>query len=226
MIWSEVRKLPRIQLNLGGGGDCHPEPRYEGYVSVDAKSVAPWSVEHDLTQPIPLPDESVERILTEHFIEHVDRAAAGRILADCHRLLKPGGNLRIAVPDYGSPRNRGFRERSFDPNHTDHVTFPTYADMRELVEDSPFREGRFHQYWDGDRFVDGAIDYSLGWVKRTVENDRRNRCDGVARLLERTLRDAAYVVSRGFRVTRNDLRVQRYHPLRMTSIVVDLRKGG
>jgi predicted SAM-dependent methyltransferase len=226
MNWSEVRQLPRIRLNLGGGGDSHPDPRYEGYVSVDFRTSAPWSVEHDLTKPIPLPDGSVERLLSEHFVEHVERDVTARILADAHRLLVPRGFFRIAVPDYGSPRNRPFRERGFDPNHTNHMIFPTYPMLRELVAASPFGDGRFYQYWDGDRFVNGQIDYSLGWVKRTVDNDRRNRCDGLGRLLARTLRDAGFVVSRGFRVTRNDLLTQRYHPLRMTSIVIDLRKGG
>lgn len=98
--------------------------------------------------------------------------------------------------------------------------------MRELVSASPFGTARFYQYWDGERFVNGAIDYSLGWVKRTADHDRRNRCDGFGRLAIRTLRDAGFVISRGFRASRNELLTQRYHPLRMTSIVIDLYKTG
>ena len=226
MNWSEVARLGQVRLNLGGGADCHPDPHYQRYVSVDFEPTTAWSVQHDLTQPIPLPEGSVERILSEHCLEHLDAVTAAKVFAECHRLLVPGGLLRVAVPDYGSPRNRAFRDRGFDPNHTDHKIFPTYPLMRELVSASPFGAGHFYQYWDGERFVHGAIDYSLGWVKRTVEHDRRNRCDGLGRLAVRTLRDAAFLISRGFRASRNELLTQRYHPLRMTSIVIDLRKNG
>jgi len=63
-------------------------------------------------------------IFSEHFFEHlfIDEAAA--LFGECHRLLKPGGVLRIAVPDadlrtYEYPEPVGYpnsRERWHEPD--------------------------------------------------------------------------------------------------------------
>lgn len=226
MNWEDVAAKSPIWLNIGGSGDCHPTPPYEGYVSVDLEPIGEWSVAHDLRTPIPLPDGSVQRILTEHFLEHIEEAEIAAFLADAWRLLEPGGHVRFAVPDYHSPRNRKYRAQGYDPTHTDHVCFPTYETMKGIVDASPFTEVRFYQYWDGETFVDGDIDYSLGYVKRTKDNDKRNFRRGAGKKVLGVLRDGAWMLSRGFMFTRNELSVQRGHPLRMTSIVCDLVKPG
>ncbi len=48
---------------------------------------------------IPHPDGSVDAIYSSHMIEHLDRREARRFLAECRRVLKPEGRLRIVVPD-------------------------------------------------------------------------------------------------------------------------------
>ena len=53
----------------------------------------------DLLRPLPVSDGAVDRVFTEHFIEHVTRVEARRILRDCARALAPGGVLRISTPD-------------------------------------------------------------------------------------------------------------------------------
>lgn len=226
MDWEAVRKLDPIRLNLGGYGDCHPRLHYEGFVAVDLEARDGWTVGHDLMAPFPLPDGGVDRVLSEHCLEHLPPERLPPLLAECHRVLRPGGFMRLAVPDYGSPRNARFREQGFDPHHTDHLSFPLYEDLVALVEASPFRTGRFHQYWSNGAFVDSRIDYSLGWVKRTKDNDPRNRRRGAVEHLGGFLRDAGHVVRSGFRVDRAGLATVRGRPLRMTSIVVDLEKQG
>ncbi len=53
----------------------------------------------DLSRRFPLPDDSVAAIYSSHTFEHLHVDAAERALAECHRILMPGGVLRIAVPD-------------------------------------------------------------------------------------------------------------------------------
>jgi predicted SAM-dependent methyltransferase len=48
---------------------------------------------------IPHESGSVDVVYSSHMIEHLDRWEAGRFLAECRRVLKPGGVLRILVPD-------------------------------------------------------------------------------------------------------------------------------
>jgi predicted SAM-dependent methyltransferase len=56
-------------------------------------------VHHDLTRGLPFPDGCAEAVFSSHFLEHVSRADGRRILGECHRVLAPGGTVRIAVPD-------------------------------------------------------------------------------------------------------------------------------
>jgi len=223
--WDEVSRLERIRLNLGSGEHCHPHPDYLGFVAVDREPRAPWAVRHDLAQPIPLPAGSVERILSEHFLEHVPPATIVAILCECHRLLQPGGLARLAVPDYQHPRWRHWLTVGRDPHRGDHATLTTWPLLRALIAETPFTEVRPAHYWDGDRFVRAPLDYALGFVRRTPDNDPRNRCVGLRQHLGRVARDVGMVVRRGPFVRRVDLDTRRYHPLAVTSVVVDLVKA-
>lgn len=64
--------------DLGGGGD----------------------VQLDLVKPIPFPDGSVDRIYSSHLLEHFSFPHPMLdLLRECHRILKPGGEFSIAVPN-------------------------------------------------------------------------------------------------------------------------------
>ena len=53
----------------------------------------------DAVLRIPHPDGSVDAIYSSHMIEHLDRSEARRFLGECQRVLRPGGRLRLVVPD-------------------------------------------------------------------------------------------------------------------------------
>ncbi len=224
MDWSEVAKRESIYLNFGGYGDCHPNKNYENYIAIDLIRNGKYAVAHDLSTAIPLEDNSVDGILSEHFFEHIDQMTISALLAESYRILKPGKLMRIAVPDYHSPRNLKYLEMGHDPTHTDHVTFTNFPLLKEIMDKSPFGKVKFYQYWDGDNFLYEKIDYSKGMVKRTADNDKRNFRKTLSARLIGVFRDLAFLISKGFAVTKNELLVQRGHPLRMTSIVVDLIK--
>jgi predicted SAM-dependent methyltransferase len=48
---------------------------------------------------IPHADETVDTIYSSHMIEHLDRQEAADFLAECLRVLKPGGVLRLSAPN-------------------------------------------------------------------------------------------------------------------------------
>jgi predicted SAM-dependent methyltransferase len=82
-------------LTLGGG---HHPPA--GWLSSDLDpGVAPGVIFLDVTEPFPFPDASLDRVHSEHLIEHVPLAGGRSMLAECLRILKRGGRLRIATPD-------------------------------------------------------------------------------------------------------------------------------
>lgn len=45
-------------------------------------------------------DASVDMVYACHVLEHFDRDAYQHVLAEWHRILKPGGILRLSVPDF------------------------------------------------------------------------------------------------------------------------------
>lgn len=82
-----------MRLNLGAGAQV-----LDGFVSVDIEG---GHVKHDLSAfPWPVDDAAVGEILASHVLEHFDRHIGRRFLAECWRVLRPGGVLRVAVPDY------------------------------------------------------------------------------------------------------------------------------
>jgi len=56
-------------------------------------------VYHNLKYGIPLPDSSVDFIFSSHMLHHLYRDDALKLLREAVRVLKPGGTMRIAVPD-------------------------------------------------------------------------------------------------------------------------------
>lgn len=53
----------------------------------------------DLKNGVPFADNSLDIVFTSHFLEHLSETDGLNFLEDCHRVLKPGGLLRILVPD-------------------------------------------------------------------------------------------------------------------------------
>lgn len=49
--------------------------------------------------PWPFADDSAQEIMASHILEHFTKADGRRFLAECYRVLAPGGQLHIAVPD-------------------------------------------------------------------------------------------------------------------------------
>lgn len=77
-----------MKLNLGSG-----ERRLDGYINLDAKF-------GDTLFPLPYPDNSADEIRASHVLEHFSHREVGAIVAHWVRVLKPGGVLKISVPNF------------------------------------------------------------------------------------------------------------------------------
>ena len=90
----EIEGLPLKKLHIGCGD--HP---LEGWVNCDLN---PWRsdiLRVDATKPFPFPDGEFDRVFSEHMIEHVPHAGGLTMLAECRRVMKPGGRIRLSCPD-------------------------------------------------------------------------------------------------------------------------------
>jgi SAM-dependent methyltransferase len=59
-------------------------------------------VASDLRRGLPFDSDVADAVYHSHLLEHLDRAEAHRFLAECHRVLRSAGVLRIIVPDLAS----------------------------------------------------------------------------------------------------------------------------
>ena len=81
-------------LNLGCGSRFHPE-----WANIDSRPFNPEILAHDLRIGIPFADNSFEVVYHSHLLEHLIKTQALGFLRECRRVLKPGGIIRVVVPN-------------------------------------------------------------------------------------------------------------------------------
>lgn len=59
-----------------------------------------YILKHDLRDGIPARPDSLEVIYHSHFLEHLSRQDGRSFLGQCFECLKPGGVMRLVVPDF------------------------------------------------------------------------------------------------------------------------------
>jgi predicted SAM-dependent methyltransferase len=105
----------------------------------------------DVTKRFPISNDSVDLIFSEHMIEHLRYEDGKRMLAECHRSLKPGGKIRITTP------NLRFLIDFFNPEldelQTSYLAWAssTFCD-RPASDHSVFVLNNFVRAW-GHRFI-------------------------------------------------------------------------
>lgn len=93
----KARWAGKEYLNIGCGYNL-----YEGFVNADyvwKPGVLAWDISRLDKEPFPFASGTFKGIYTEHCLEHVDLAAGWANVREYHRLLRPGGHVRIIVPD-------------------------------------------------------------------------------------------------------------------------------
>lgn len=78
-----------LRLNIGSGARL----TLKGYVNVDAKF-------GDIAYPLKYDDNVADEIYASHILEHFSFQEVPKVLKDWVRALKPGGVLKVAVPDF------------------------------------------------------------------------------------------------------------------------------
>ena len=89
-----LRETVEPKLHLGCGPNVLP-----GWLNTDVDWRSPCAVYLDASRRLPLPDRVFDLVFAEHLVEHLSRDAGARMLSECHRVLKPGGMLRLSTPD-------------------------------------------------------------------------------------------------------------------------------
>jgi SAM-dependent methyltransferase len=81
-------------LNIGCGRCYHPD-----WINLDLNHPDPEVLQHDVLQGIPFSDNSFDFVYHSHVLEHLSPDDGATMIRECFRVLRPGGVLRIVVPD-------------------------------------------------------------------------------------------------------------------------------
>lgn len=83
-------------LNLGCGNNYIAS---EQWTNIDFISHSKDVRAHNLIRGIPFNDNTYDLVYHSHVLEHFTKEDAVKFIEECFRVLKPGGIIRIAIPD-------------------------------------------------------------------------------------------------------------------------------
>jgi predicted SAM-dependent methyltransferase len=123
---------------------------------------------------------SLEAILAEHVWEHLTQEEGYEAARTCFQYLRPGGYLRVAVPDglHPSPTYLEWvRPGGAAPMQiaNDHKVLYTYSTLRELFESSGFRVKLYEYFDEAGTFHCHHWDEKAGTIWRSKRFDKRNK---------------------------------------------------
>ena len=130
ILGSSFKGRRNLLVNLGCGATGR-----SGWVNIDTAPGPNVNVVYDLRKQIPLPDRSAAGIFCEHFLEHLEYSEEiPFFVAECHRILRSGGVLRVIVPDAEA-----------------YMRAYCSGGWQELARIRPLLEGQ-KDYWYGNHF--------------------------------------------------------------------------
>ncbi|WP_157742831.1 methyltransferase domain-containing protein [Mycobacterium intracellulare] len=197
MKFSDLASLDSVNLYAGDVPDM-PEYRSRQTIGLSLRRNDTRHIRHDVSKPLPIPDESVDSYQSEDVFEHVELKKLPATISEVYRVLKKGGLFRLSMPDYRCDIlvDRSLKDADgnilFDPMgggaykrrpmffgekkvvRGGHVWFPKYETVFALLKDTPFSSVEFLHYYDENGVAyTKTIDYTKGFVKRTPDNDDR-----------------------------------------------------
>lgn len=157
-------------LNLGCG--AYPVP---GYVNADFFSFRFWRKNYpvlqwqlDMRYPLKSKSAVFDGIFSEHVLEHIYPDDARRLLSELFRILKPGGVIRITVPDlakyvryytghlhedegleFSKRFNTGCAAIRSLTQDFFHVALWDFSELRDALSKAGFRDVKERQFREG-----------------------------------------------------------------------------
>ena len=84
----------KTYINLGCGERTHPD-----WLNVDLTAGKSDVLKYDLTTGVPFPSDRADAVYCAAVLEHFRRQNVAQFLKEIYRVLKPGGVIRVGVPD-------------------------------------------------------------------------------------------------------------------------------
>lgn len=88
--------MSKKYLNVGCGSHFISSNEW---TNLDFVSTSEQVIAHNLLEGIPFPDNSFDLVYHSHVLEHFSKEDGERLMEECYRVLKPGGTIRIVIPN-------------------------------------------------------------------------------------------------------------------------------
>lgn len=163
-----------LRVIIGAGDQCWDGWIATGRAALDLTRGADWAVFD--TQP-------ADAFLCEHVFEHLTLAEAHKAAAHIIAALKPGGWVRIAVPDGNFP-NAEYQKMvqvggpgPSDHPAADHKVVFTLETLAPVFEQAGFQVDPLEHCDSQGRFHFHQWDWAEGPIYRSLRSDHRNSRD-------------------------------------------------
>lgn len=157
--------LDKMVPSSEGGFDIEGEEVFKR--TIDAYNALAVAPDINFTTGLPFPTGSIESIISHHCMEHLGEGFIP-LIDECHRVLKPGGVLRVITPLFPS------RSAVEDPDHKRWIMEGTFETFCGAADGSHWHES-FSRPYTSSRFemVDKDITAQLPPEKAWGEDDVR-----------------------------------------------------
>ena len=165
-----VASQAKVRIIVGAAGD-----RFEGWIATDKDMLdllrdADWAYYFE--------SKPVDAILAEHVWEHLDCSALILAAQNCFTYLKPGGYIRVAVPD-GLHPDQDYIDRvkpgGWGVGSDDHHVLYTYRTLEAVFALVGFETTLLEYFDERGTFHFQEWSPADGMIERSSRFDRRNR---------------------------------------------------
>jgi predicted SAM-dependent methyltransferase len=122
-------------------------------------------------------ENTIDSILGEHVWEHLSQENGLLAFKNCFKYLKPGGYLRIAIPDGFHPKKEYIDH--VKPGGTgngadDHKILYNYQSLTQSLQQAVFAVNLLEYFDENGKFHEVPWKSEDGFIKRSKNNDPRN----------------------------------------------------
>lgn len=160
----------QIKLVLGSGGIAA-----RGWIATD---IAQLNILNDRDWHRYFVPNSIHAIVAEHVWEHLSEDEGIKAARLCFKYLRPGGFLRIAVPDGLHPNPQyieAVKPGGSGPGAEDHRMLYSYCTLQQLLARAGFDAKALEYFDEVGHFHAAAWDPLDGMIHRSARFDERNR---------------------------------------------------
>lgn len=117
-------------------------------------------------------ENTITNIMAEHVWEHMTLAEGTIAIQNCYTFLKPGGRLRIAIPD-GYNTNEDYinyvKVGGYGAGADDHKVLYNYQLLSKIMQEAGFKVELCEYFDENGKFVSNDYNDNFGTINRSYK---------------------------------------------------------